>query len=650
MPEKQNRKLAAILFADIAGYTALMQKDEQSASVLLRRFQKNIEELIPKNNGQIINFYGDGALCIFNNPLEAVRCAMELQNIFSENPIVPVRLGLHSGTVVFENGKIYGDSVNLASRIESMGIPGAILFSKKIRDEIKNQPDIKITSLGSFAFKNVEEEMEVFVLANEGFIIPDKKELKGKFKNTEKEPVPNSLREKSIAILAFENRSGDPEQEYFSDGISEEIIYALSKLEKLKVAGRTSSFSFKGKKLDLIEVGNKLNVKNLLEGSVRKMGNRVRVTAQLVSVESGFQIWTERFDRELEDIFAIQDDIAQNIVEKLELTLLKDQEKKPLVEKPTQNIDAYQWYLRGRYYLDQRAHVDLAISCFQKALDLDPNYALAHTGMGYAYFYQVVIANFPPKTFLRAKASAQRAKELDPTIAEPYLIEGVANFYYHWDDQKALEQYEKALSLNPNSHDIYRVKAYYHSMTGDLGTAEQLARKAAELDPLNLNSQLSLAEILYRAHHFSNAVKVLEKLIVDFSENKVAYILLGNCYYRLGKKEMAEKYFKLITATAQENSFYLTSRLLFYIETGRPEEAKKLIVDIEKNISERWDSPACIALLYFGLGEEKKASEYLQKALEERDPILKIAIVEPSWDKYRQNPIVQKVFKKMSII
>ena len=184
MAEKnKKRQLAAILFADIVGYTALMQKDEQTASTLLRSFQKNIEQLIPENNGQIINFYGDGALCIFNNPLEAVRCAVQLQNIFSEKPKVPVRLGLHMGTVVFENEKIYGDSVNIASRIESMGIPGAVLFSKKIRDEIKNQPDIKIKSLGNFSFKNVEEEMEVFALANEGFVIPKREEIKGKLKD-----------------------------------------------------------------------------------------------------------------------------------------------------------------------------------------------------------------------------------------------------------------------------------------------------------------------------------------------------------------------------------------------------------------------------------------------------------------------------------
>ena len=180
MEENKKRKLRAILFADIVGYTALMQKDEATASTLLQRFQKEIEEVVAKHNGRIVNFYGDGALCTFNNPLESVRCAMELQSNFSQSDSqvsVPVRIGLHSGTVVTENEKVYGDSVNLASRIESMGVPGAILFSKKVRDEIKNQPDLRIASLGNFAFKNVEEKMEVFALANEGFVVPKKRRL-----------------------------------------------------------------------------------------------------------------------------------------------------------------------------------------------------------------------------------------------------------------------------------------------------------------------------------------------------------------------------------------------------------------------------------------------------------------------------------------
>ena len=191
------RQLAAILFADIAGYTALMQKDETTASALLRRFQKELEKKVPEKNGRIVNFYGDGALCIFDTPLEAVQCAMDLQNNFKNEPLVPVRIGVHSGTIVFDNGKVYGDSINLASRIESMGIPGAVLISKKVRNEIKNRPNLNTTSLGSFAFKNVDEPMEVFALSNEGFTIPKRKEMQGKVKQA----VPFKLNKLLLPVI-----------------------------------------------------------------------------------------------------------------------------------------------------------------------------------------------------------------------------------------------------------------------------------------------------------------------------------------------------------------------------------------------------------------------------------------------------------------
>ena len=244
---KTQRQLAAILFADIAGYTSLMQKDETNAAVLLRRFQHEIEKSVATNGGRVVNFYGDGVLCIFSNTLEAMRCAMVLQSNFQLEPKVPVRIGIHSGSIVFEKENVYGNSVNLTSRIESMGVPGAVLFSKKVRDDLKNQPELTMSSLGSFEFKNVDEPIELFALSNSGFIVPEREEMQGKFKE-------NSLN-KSIAVLPFSNMSGNPDEEYFSDGITEEIIHALAQIKELKVSGRTSAFSFKGKDIDLREVG-----------------------------------------------------------------------------------------------------------------------------------------------------------------------------------------------------------------------------------------------------------------------------------------------------------------------------------------------------------------------------------------------------------
>ena len=437
--------LAAILFADIAGYTALMQQNEATALLQLNHFKTSIESIVPRHKGQVIQFYGDGCLLIFSSVLNAIQCSIKLQRALQSNPSVPVRIGAHQGDVVMEAGNVFGDSVNIAARIESMGIPGAVLLSGKVQDELKNQPDIQMISLGRFEFKNVKQAVEVFAINQPGFAVPQKHEIKGKFK------VQNT--QKSIAVLAFENRSSDREQDYFCDGIAEEIIYGLSQLDNLKVAGRASSFSFKNSTATITEIAQQLKVATILEGSIRKMGNKVRITVQLINAADGFQIWTERYARELEDIFAIQDEIAQEVVQKLELTLLGKEKHQPLISRKTEDVAAYQLYLQGRSYLDQRTNIDAALSCFQKAVEIDPNFAAAYTSIAYAYFYKVVFNNFPPpQGFPEAEKAILKALSLDRSIAEAHTMHGLVKFYYNYDWEGARAEYEQALLCSP----IYR--------------------------------------------------------------------------------------------------------------------------------------------------------------------------------------------------
>lgn len=647
MPEKTKRQLAAIMFADIAGYTAMMQVDEAKALACLTKFKKELEINVPKSQGKIIQFYGDGCLVVFNNAVDSVHSAIDLQTSFQTEPKVPVRIGIHLGDVVFKEDNIFGDHVNIASRIESIGIPGAILFSINIRNQIKNRPEFQLTSLGDFEFKNVKESIEVYALSNDGFIVPNKSEIDGKLKIVTK----NNEVEKSIAVLAFENRSGDPEQEYFSDGISEEIIYALSKLDNIKVAGRASSFSFKGKNEDFQVIGNKLNVRNLLEGSVRKMGNRVRITAQLVNVENGFQIWTERFDRELEDIFAIQDDIAQNIASKLELTLLSDSKKQPLVKPHTQNINAYEYYLKGRHFIEQRKHLDIAVSHFRKALEIDPKFALAHSGLAYSYFYQVYFNNQSPSIYLlKAREEAQKAISINPDIPEPYIVEGIVTFYYDRDSRGALAHYEKAIELNPKASDVYRVKAYYYSMIGEFDNALKLIKKAISMDPLNINIQLSYGEILYRCAQFDKAIEVLTIFTEKFPDSKIAWIILANAHYFNGNVKAFQDIISGIDINYRPISFYLFSAYSILIELRQSQKAVEFLAAIEKEDLTKWISSASIALVHLGLGNEVKAEYFLKKALEERDPVIMVINAEPTWKKFKSYPLIQSTLKSIGLI
>ncbi|HLG39861.1 MAG TPA: adenylate/guanylate cyclase domain-containing protein, partial [Chitinophagaceae bacterium] len=300
------RQLAAIMFADMTGYTAMMQDDEKKAKTLRDRQRHVLETLIPAHNGKIIQYFGDGTLSVFSSATDAVKCAIKIQDELQKEPKVLLRIGLHSGDISYDKEGVYGDSVNLASRIEALSVPGAVLISDKVFDEVKNQSDIKTTALGKFNLKNVKRQVEVYAVANEGLIIP-----------TPAQTGVKAGAEKSIAVLPFVNMSTDPENEYFSDGISEEILNALTKVEGLQVTARTSSFSFKGKNEDVRQIGNKLGVATVLEGSVRKAGKKIRITAQLINTTDGYHIWSENYDSDLEDIFEVQDEISLKIVNRL---------------------------------------------------------------------------------------------------------------------------------------------------------------------------------------------------------------------------------------------------------------------------------------------------------------------------------------------
>ena len=366
----QTRQLAAIMFTDIVGYTGMMQEDESMAIRWRQKLKKKLEEVVAAHEGRILEFLGDGAVCSFISTTEGVRAAVALQLYMQSEPVVPLRIGMHTADVIFEENNIYGDGVNIASRLESFALPGSIFISGKAYDDIKNQKDIQSISLGKFTLKNVKEEVEIFAISNPGIKIPEVDTLEGK---GERVAGKKSI-EKSIAVLPFVNMSNDPEQEYFSDGITEEIVNLLTHIKDLRVAGRTSSFHFKGRDIDIRLVGQKLNVRTLLEGSIRKQNLRLRITAQLINAGDGIQLWSGRYDRELHDIFAIQDEIALAITEELKMTLL-EKDKVLINDKRTTNQEAYDLYLKGRFYLNKRGSgIKKALEYFQQASEIDPEF------------------------------------------------------------------------------------------------------------------------------------------------------------------------------------------------------------------------------------------------------------------------------------
>lgn len=301
------RQLSAIMFTDIVGYTSIMQGDEAKAIKMRARHRAAFRAFHALYGGEVIQYYGDGTLSIFKSAVNAALCAVELQKRLRQGDPVPVRIGLHLGDIIFDATEVYGDAVNLASRIESMGTASSILLSGKFNDELKNHPTILTTSLGHFELKNISHTVEVFAIANEGIAVPKISQLN----------VYQKKQNRTIAVLPFVNLSGETANESFSDGITEEIINTLSKVNDLQVTSRTSSFAYKNKQLTIKEIANDLNVSAIIEGSVRRSNNKIRISAQLIKAAGDFQCWSETWDLKYKDGFDIQEQIASRIAMKI---------------------------------------------------------------------------------------------------------------------------------------------------------------------------------------------------------------------------------------------------------------------------------------------------------------------------------------------
>ena len=545
-----NRRLAAILFVDIVGYTALMQQDEELAINTVNKFKQELESNVPTHQGEIIQFYGDGCLVIFSSSVDAVSCARELLEAYQREPKVPVRIGLHAGDVMFKEGGVFGDAVNLASRVESMGVPGAILFSKKVRDELKNQPQLRVVSLGNFSFKNVAEPMEVFALADENFAIPSRKELKGKFKQSQSlgtklkwgmiaglvimllvaigwiiggrdfsnhAKESDTIAENSIAVLPFTNINKDAEGEIFCEGMIEEILTYLAGIEDLKVISRTSAMHYKQTDKKVPEIARELGVAHILEGSVRTAGSKARITVQLIHASDDEHLWGENFDRELDDIFAIQSEVAEEIVRQLQIKI-SEAESNRLKQIPSTNKAAYQLYLRGKLAADDRSQEGLAksVSQLKASIALDSTFSDAYANLAFSTFLQGRYNYLSSdSTDILAEKLARQALDYDDRNTLALCVLGGIH-HIRENYQTAKEVFEEALKLSPSSPFPHHGLGQYYAKMEDHEN-EMLHRKmAVELDPMILVYHYNYIAALMRLNQQDLAKKHLEKALTLF--------------------------------------------------------------------------------------------------------------------------------------
>ena len=508
------RRLTAILAADVVGYSRLMGADEAGTLAALKAVRTElIDGKIAQHQGRIVKLTGDGILAEFPSVVNALACASEVQRgVRERNTDVPqnrrieFRVGVNVGDVIVEGDDIYGDGVNVASRLESVADPGGITVSQAVRDHVGNRLDLAFEDRGEEKLKNIEKPVHVYSViledANDGNMTSMKQDRP------------------SIAVLPFNNMSGDPEQEYFSDGITEDIITDLSKVSGLSVIARHSSFSYKGKPLKGQQIGRELGVDFMLEGSVRKAGARVRVTGQLVNCKKGSHVWAERFDRDLTDIFAIQDEITHAIVEQLKVRLLP-QEREAVEQIPTENIEAYTYCLRGRDFYRRyiKHYLQLGRRMFAKAVELDPLYARAYAGMAdcdsfLRYYYRFDIST---DSIL---ALADKALSLDEALPEVHASRGFALLLAHRPDE-AVAEFERAIALDPSSFEAHYLYGRLCHGQGKMDKTAALFERAAEINPDDLNVPTFLTHV-YRSLGRDEARLRWARRTVEIAERQLA--------------------------------------------------------------------------------------------------------------------------------
>jgi TolB-like protein/tetratricopeptide (TPR) repeat protein len=690
MPSEQSSdvkfEIGHVLFIDIVGYSKLLINEQSEQIQTLRKIVRGTEQFrLAEGEGKLVRLpTGDGGALVFRNSPEApVLCALEISKALKNHPELRVRMGIHSGPVnevtdLNEQANIAGAGINIAQRVMDCGDAGHILVSKRVADdleqyvqwrsllhelgecEVKHGARIGVVNFYSDEIGNsqIPKKLQVFKRGRSltrwsaiaagllllvgivaAFVIVSKKSTR---------PA-SGVSEKSIAVLPFLNLSADKNDEYLSDGMTEELLNMLTRVKSLHVPGRSSSFAFKGKNEEDIfrKVGEQLHVNAVLEGSVRKAGDKLRITAQLINVADGFHLWSETYDRDMKDILAVQSDVARRVVEALQVQLGVE-EARALTKKPTENPEAHRLYLLGRYHFAKftRAGWTNAIHYFEQALQIDPNFALAYCGLADTYGWAGGQIMAGKEAWAKEMELAQRAVALDPNLAEAHLSMGTALFSVlgPYASEKELD---RAVELNPNLPLIYDQYGWTFSEMGRFNEAIAAEKKALELDPLSTFLNTDLAFFLYWARRYEEATAQIRKTLELDPNNAFAHSILGWCLIGKGSKAEARTEFQKAT-TLDDLPWYVSSLGYACAVSGDRAKAEQILRDLEDLSKQRYVSPANRASVYLGLGENEKALDWLEKAYEDRDPIFWWINGDQLYDSVRNEPRFQALVQKVA--
>jgi TolB-like protein/class 3 adenylate cyclase/Flp pilus assembly protein TadD len=587
-PSSRKRKLAAILHADVVGFSRLMGEDEAGTHQALGELRRAVDPLITAHGGRIVGTAGDSLLADFSSVVDALSCAVEMQQaaraVNDPTPVhrrLELRIGVNLGDVIVDGDDIFGDGVNIAARLEALAQPGTVCISQTVYEHVRNKLDLDYRPLGSHRVKNIAEPVRAYAVgvpaaaprprrarrplvagvAAAALVVAGLiawalyagagRELLGlgatpKPVDVASLAAPSRLAGRpSVAVLPFKNLSGDPGQDFFSDGITEDVISALGRFSNLLVAAKSASFQFKGRNLAPAEIGRLVDARYLLEGSVRRAGDRIRVNVELTEAATGLHVWSETYDAEVKDIFAVQDDIARRVVGAAAVKLTRF-ERERVLTKPTENLAAYEYVLRGREFLSHasRDKNDEAAALFQRAIDLDANYAAAYAALGGAYYETIVSGwtEFREEAIEHAESLAQKALALDPVTTSAYRLLSNINMYRRRYDL-ALGQIDRALEINPSDAESYFQRGNILVWAGRAAEAMPWLEGALRFDHAHALTSQDLSIAYYFLGRYGEAVEAGDRALARSPGRSIqteTHPFLAAAYAQMGRDQDAE--------------------------------------------------------------------------------------------------------------
>ena len=641
------RRLAAILSADVVGYSRLMAADEQATVRSITAYRTEISNLVGDHRGRVVDATGDNVLAEFPTALDAVEAAVEIQAVLkARNERLPddrrmeFRIGVHMGDVTVEDERIYGDGVNIAARLQGLAEPGGICISGAVHEQVRSKLRLAYDDLGEQSVKNMPESVRVFRILEE----PSAERLATARVTTDRP---------SIVVLPFADMSPEKDQEYFCDGMAEEVINALTQLRELHVVARTSAFSFKGRNIDVREIGEKLGVRSVLEGSVRKAGDRLRVTAQLINVDDGYHVWSDRFDRRLDDVFAVQDEIASNIVDALKVEMAVGSPRAGRVRQQ-RNQEAYDLYLiaRARFMAQTAASLEEALELIERVIALDPGFSRAHSFKAVTLLFMAILESDASRT--RAALEAiQKAVELDPDDGRARARLGEISATL-WDWENAERHGRRAIEIEPSGVEPHACIVWFLAATGRTAEAVEEIALAQKQDPVNPILSRNYGLMLYLYRRYERAVRQLRTALDIRPDLSATSLYLLEAYWAKGDRAEAVARLQQIYRGRSGSEPQVIERL--HSESG-PEGVLRWWTDhleTEANAADVLqllgvDPRFVRAVVYALLGETDAAFPILETLVDEHSALILTTVARPSFDTLREDPRFGDILRRMGL-